>query len=90
MAAGRPVVATRVGGVGDVVDDGATGCLVSPGDADAVARALVELLSDPKRAQLMGQTARERVVPRFSVGRLLTDLDGLYRALLRAKGISVS
>jgi glycosyltransferase involved in cell wall biosynthesis len=87
MAAGRPVVATRVGGVPDVVDDGVTGRLVPPGDAAAAAGAILELLSDPKRAQTIGQAARERVAPRFSVARLLTDLDELYRALLRAKGL---
>jgi starch synthase len=80
-------VATRVGGVPDVVDDGVTGRLVPPGDAAAAAGAILELLSDPKRAQTIGQAARERVVPRFSVTRLVTDLDDLYRALLRAKGL---
>lgn len=87
MAAGRPVVATRVGGVADVVEDGVTGHLASSGDAEAVAAAVVDLLLDPKRSQTMGQAGRERVVQRFQTGRLLSDLDGLYRDLLRARGI---
>jgi glycosyltransferase involved in cell wall biosynthesis len=87
MAAGRPVVATRVGGVGDVVEDGVTGHLVPSGDAEAVAAAIVDLLSDPKRRQTMGEAGREQVVPRFAMKRLLADLDGLYRDLLGARGI---
>jgi glycosyltransferase involved in cell wall biosynthesis len=82
MAAGRPVVATSVGGVPDVVDDAVTGYLVPSGDAAAVARAVVELLTDPRRGDKMGQAGRERVLPRFAVGRLLADLDGLYQDLL--------
>jgi glycosyltransferase involved in cell wall biosynthesis len=89
MAAGRPVVATRVGGVGDVVEDGVTGYLAPAGNATAVADAIVDLLSDPKRRQIMGEAGRERVVPRFTATRLLTDLDRLYADLLRAKAIRV-
>jgi glycosyltransferase involved in cell wall biosynthesis len=89
MAAGRPVVATRVGGVSDVVEDGVTGHLAPSGDTETVAAAVVHLLSDPKRSEAMGQAGRKRVIPRFAMGRLLADLDGLYRDLLRARGIHV-
>lgn len=85
MAAGRPVVATRVGGVPDLVEDGVTGCLVPPGDADALAEAMVGLLTDPDRRHAMGQAGRKRVVPAFSARRLLDDMDRLYTELLRKK-----
>ncbi len=85
MAAGRPVVATRVGGVPDLVEDGVTGCLVPPGDANALAEAMVGLLTDPDRRQAMGQAGRKRVIPAFSAERLLDDIDHLYRGLLREK-----
>ncbi len=62
MAAGRPVVATRVGGVPDLVEEGVTGHLVPPGDADALARAMTDLLLDAGRRRAFGQAARARVV----------------------------
>jgi glycosyltransferase involved in cell wall biosynthesis len=89
MAAGRPVVSTRAGGVEDVVSDGETGRLVPVGDAAAVARAIVDLLDDPVRAASLGAAARAAVVARFGSARLLADLDGLYRRLLARRGITV-
>lgn len=82
MAAARPVVATRVGGVPDLVEDGVTGCLVPRGDADALAEVMVGLLADLDRRQAMGQAGRKRVIPAFSAGRLLGDMDRLYAELL--------
>ena len=82
MAAARPVVATRVGGVGDVVDDGITGSLVAADKPEDVADAIVELLGDEKRRRAMGEAARERV-PRFGIDRLVSDIDRLYGNLLR-------
>ena len=58
MAAERPVVATRVGGVPDLVEDGVTGCLVAPGDPEALAEALVALLQDPSAARCSAGSAR--------------------------------
>jgi glycosyltransferase involved in cell wall biosynthesis len=87
LAAGRPVVATRVGGVPDVVRDGVDGFLVDPGDVASVAARLAELAADPARAREMGEAGRTRVRERYSVGRLVDDVDRLYRELLAAKGV---
>ncbi|HJO18404.1 MAG TPA: glycosyltransferase family 4 protein [Vicinamibacterales bacterium] len=81
MAAARPVVATRVGGVADVVDDGITGCLVDADKPEDVANAIVELLGDENRRRAMGEAARQRV-PRFGIDRLVSDMDRLYGNLL--------
>lgn len=81
-AVGRPAVATDVGGVRAIVDDGVTGLVVPPGDVEAIAHALRALLSDPVRAAEMGTAARERVRERFSSRRLLRDIAALYRELL--------
>jgi glycosyltransferase involved in cell wall biosynthesis len=89
MAAGRPVVSTRAGGVEDVVTDGETGLLVSVGDAAGVARAVLHLLDDPGDAARLGAAARDAVVPRFSGQRLVADIDALYRRLLAARGVRV-
>jgi glycosyltransferase involved in cell wall biosynthesis len=66
MARSRPVVATPVGGVPELVDDGETGLLVPPGDAPALAAALSRLLGEPELASRLGAAGRERVRSRFS------------------------
>jgi glycosyltransferase involved in cell wall biosynthesis len=83
LAAGRPVVSTDVGGVGDVVDEGRNGFLVPTGNAEALANRLRHLANDPRLRAAMGETGRERVVSRYSVPRLVNDVDLLYRELLR-------
>jgi glycosyltransferase involved in cell wall biosynthesis len=86
LAAGRPVVATRVGGVPDVVEDGVDGFLAEPGDVDGLAERLERLARDPGLRAQMGRAGRERVLPRYAVGRLVDDVDALYRSLLSAGG----
>jgi len=85
MAAARPVVAMRVGGVPDLVEEGITGHLVSPGDAAGLAHALRALLNDPERRRGMGLAGRKRVEPAFGSARLLADVDRLYSELCRQK-----
>jgi glycosyltransferase involved in cell wall biosynthesis len=86
LAAGRPVVATRVGGVPDVVREGEDGFLVEPGDVDALADRLARLAADPELRERLGAAGRARVVPRYSVERLVDDIDLLYRSLLASAG----
>lgn len=87
MASGRPVVATRVGGLPDLIDDGKTGCLVPSEDAPALAAAILRVLRDPDAAHRMGEAARALVRERFQAERLVGDLEGLYVKLLEEKGI---
>jgi glycosyltransferase involved in cell wall biosynthesis len=82
LAAGRPVVATKVGGVPDVVDEGETGFLVRMADTHAMAERLEILARDPARREAMGRLGRERVLRRYGVDRLVDDIDALYRELL--------
>jgi len=84
LAAGRPVVATRVGGVPDVVRDGEDGFLVEAGATDELADRLARLARDPDLREEMGRRGRERVLPRYAVDRLVDDVDRLYRSLLSA------
>jgi glycosyltransferase involved in cell wall biosynthesis len=82
LAGGRPVVATRVGGVPDVVRDGVDGFLVEPGDVDAMADRLAALAEDADLRRRMGDAGSADVHQRYSVERLLDDVDALYRRLL--------
>jgi glycosyltransferase involved in cell wall biosynthesis len=82
LAAARPVVATRVGGLPDVVREGEDGFLVEPGDVDELAERLERLATDGELRRRMGEAGRARVLPRYSVQRLIDDVDTLYRSLL--------
>lgn len=82
LAARRPVVATRVGGVPDVVREGVDGFLTDVGDVDAAADALATLARDEGLRRRFGEAGRERVLPRYRVERLVDDVDALYRELL--------
>jgi glycosyltransferase involved in cell wall biosynthesis len=77
MAAARPVVASAVGGITDMVADGETGLLVPPGDADALAVALSAILSDRERATSMGQAGRDRSRS-FTVSAVVDRLERVY------------
>ena len=82
LAAGRPVVATDVGGVTDVVRDGEDGFLVPVGEVGEMAERLEELARDPELRRAMGARGATRIVHRYAVARLVDDIDRLYRALL--------
>ncbi len=85
LASGTPVVATRVGGVPDVVRDGEDGFLFEPGDTTGAAGRLAELAADVRLRARLGENGRARVRERYSVGRLVDDIDRLYRTLLASK-----
>lgn len=87
LASGTPVVATRVGGVPDVVRDGEDGFLFEPGDTDGAAERLALLASDATLRSALGASGRERVLRRYSVSRLVEDVDRLYRSLLSERGL---
>lgn len=82
LASARPVVATAVGGVPDLVRDHENGLLVPPADSATLAAALEELLKEPARRERYGQAGREMVRARFHLSRLVTDTERLYRTLL--------
>jgi glycosyltransferase involved in cell wall biosynthesis len=88
LASGVPVVATRVGGVPDVVRDGEDGLLVEAGNVEQLATALRRLSTDPELRARMGAAGREGTVDRYAVSRLIDDIDGLYRRLLERKRLT--
>ncbi|MHC4884853.1 MAG: glycosyltransferase family 4 protein [Planctomycetota bacterium] len=82
MAWSRPVVASGVGGLYSLVEDGKTGLLVQKGDPDAMAKAILELIEDPKRAREMGMQGRERIVADFNIEKVAGEHLELYRKCL--------
>ena len=86
LAAGRPVVATDVGGVRFVVRDGVTGCLAPAGDAVGIAGLLERLLADPLLRRRMGERGRRDVCRRFGKAGLLEGIRQLYGELLARRG----
>jgi glycosyltransferase involved in cell wall biosynthesis len=88
-AAGRPIVATRVGGIPDLIEDGWNGFLVPPENPDALAYSMLKILDDPVQSRIFACRARESVRDKYDVSRLVSQLQMLYIHLLEAKGISV-
>ena len=83
---GRPVVASRVGGLPEVVVEGETGLLVPEGEPGALAAAVGGLLDDPVRAVRMGQAARERALGLFPFDRYVDAYEELYRRVTEPGG----
>jgi glycosyltransferase involved in cell wall biosynthesis len=83
MATGLPVVATRVGGNPELVDEGATGALVPSADSEAMAQALLEYVRDPKLRQRHGQAARAVIDSRYSLEAMMQGYLSVYDRLLK-------
>ena len=88
MASSCPVVATRVGGLPDLIEDRKTGRLVPPRGPEALTNAVLALLHDPQMARELGKAGLDSVRHRFTVQRLLSDMDDLYTQLLAEKAIN--
>jgi glycosyltransferase involved in cell wall biosynthesis len=83
MAAGLPVVASRVGGIPEIVIPGTTGELVPPGDANALAATINSVLADPAARARMSEAARSRAIRDFSAEAWLHRLGELYQRVAR-------
>ena len=86
MAAGKPIVATMVGGIPEVVSDRREGLLVPSGDPEALAGAIRELACDPKLAAHLGRQASEKVAAEYSIGATVRRLEEVYCSLLDKAG----
>ena len=88
MAAGCPVIASRVGGIPEFIEDQQTGMLIPPGDSGALARAICELAGDETRKRLLARAGRERVRSGYSLERMIRGVETVYEVLLAAKSLS--
>lgn len=83
MACGLPVIASKIGGVVDVVEDGKSGILFEPGDVSRLASAMIKLLNDNELRMRLGKEARKRIVDSFSIDRIADEYISLYERLLK-------
>jgi len=82
MALGKPVLASRVGAVPEVIDEGVNGWLLPPGDAELLATSIASLLKDRNRLRAAGARAREMLYPRFSVERQAREVVDIYQEVV--------
>jgi len=87
MASGVAVVATRVGGVPELIEDGVTGLLVQPHDVAGLGAALTAVLSNPELAERLGWAARVRARDRFSFNRVVGETEALYQEVLADESV---
>jgi glycosyltransferase involved in cell wall biosynthesis len=87
MAAGRPVIATRVGGIPAFVKDRQNGLLVPPGDPAALASAIAELVSRPDWAKELGAAASHSIGARFGIPAMVHAVEAVYEEALRETGV---
>ncbi|MDD2806171.1 MAG: glycosyltransferase [Elusimicrobiales bacterium] len=84
MSLGKPVIGTRVAGVPEQIEDGSTGLLVPPGDAEALGAAIADLAANPGRREALGLAGKARFEAEFTCGRAAERYRELYRGLLAA------
>jgi len=87
MAMARPVVATRVGGIPEIVEEGVTGQLVPPRDPKSLADALINLIRRPGDGRRMGAAGRERMLSEFSAEGMVAGTESIYKKILISKGL---
>ena len=85
MASGLPVVATRVGGIPEVIVPGETGLLVPPANGDALADATIALLDDPTRRQQYGAAGRARVLAQFAPDALVPRIEAVFQRVVHPR-----
>jgi len=86
MASGLPVIATRVGGNVELIEDQLSGQLVPPGNSETMARAMLQYFLDPVTARRHAKTARRVAETRFGLDRMVADYTSIYEDLIRRMG----
>jgi len=87
MAAGKPVIATKVGGIPEVVDDGSDGILVPAANISELNDAILSLIQDERKRREMGRNARRKVIDAFNLDTAVKQLEDLYENLLQSQSI---
>jgi glycosyltransferase involved in cell wall biosynthesis len=87
---GRAAIVSDAGGLPEIVADGETGAVVPPGDAEALATAIVALARDPARVRALGEAARRRALAQFSAAAAAERIDSLYRTLVQSRSTAAA
>ena len=87
MASELPIVATKVDGAPEAIEEGVNGFLVSVGDTRSMAEKIISLLDNPEMAEEMGRKGREKVFPEFDIDLMVEKINDLYQELTRTKGL---
>lgn len=87
MAAGKPVIATRVGGIVDLVEDSVNGLLIEPNNVEALRQTMIKLLDDAGLRKMMGEAGRLKVTDKFTAEVMVRQIQQVYEELLNSKGI---
>ena len=87
MASELSIVATKVDGAPEAVEEGVNGFLIPVGDISGVAEKIITLLDNPEMAKEMGRKGKERVFPEFDIDLMVEKIDDLYQGLIRSKGL---
>jgi glycosyltransferase involved in cell wall biosynthesis len=90
MVWGLPVVASRVGGIPEIVDDQVTGILFDPGNIEQLSNALAQLIEDPEKRKLFGENGKKKVYRSFHPDKFIEGHFQLYRALMNLKANSTT
>lgn len=85
MAAGKPVVASRTGGLAEIIDDGRTGFLVPPGRPELLAAVIRQLVAQPELVSYLGRNARQAAAERYSLACMVQATEGVYATLCRGE-----
>jgi glycosyltransferase involved in cell wall biosynthesis len=85
QAANKPIVSTRVGGIGDIVKEGETALLSNVNDGEAFSNHLLRMVEDDRLRLKLGSNSRHHVMEKFSYQRLVNDMSQLYHQLLERK-----
>jgi glycosyltransferase involved in cell wall biosynthesis len=88
MAMGKPLIASRVGGIPDLVEDSVNGILTVAGDVQGLAKVIQQILGDKNLSDRMGQAGRNRVTEQFSAAMMVRNIENVYLECLKAKGIA--
>ncbi len=90
MSLAKPVVATEVGGIPELIEPGIDGILIPPRDPQALAKAAVSLIENPSDAQTMGRRGQEKIRKDFTIGRMIDQYENLYLSLAESKGLAAA
>ncbi len=88
MAAAKPIVATCVGGVPELLDEGRHGIIVPPSNSEKLANGILEILDNPEMGGRMGELGRKAAMERYTIDTLVENITDLYQQLLEEKGIA--